>query len=62
MIKIWKKNAKDEIEVHYQFLETKILATRHKQHAKFQFKFRPKDGYQMVNTSLLILYSNLNID
>jgi hypothetical protein len=45
-----KKNAKYEIEVDNQFLETKILATRHKQHSKFQHEFKPWDGHQMVNT------------
>jgi hypothetical protein len=38
---------------HYQFLKTKILATRHKQHYEFQSKFRPWDGCQMVNTYFL---------
>jgi hypothetical protein len=30
-----------KIELHYQFFETKILATRHKQHFEFHFEFRP---------------------
>jgi hypothetical protein len=33
-----KKNEKNEIEVHHQFLETKILATKHKQHFEFQYE------------------------
>ncbi len=34
----FKKNAKNETEVHYQFLETKNPTTKH---SKFQFQFRP---------------------
>jgi hypothetical protein len=45
-----KKNAKNETKVHYQSLETKILATRHKQHYEIHFEFKPWDGRQMVNT------------
>ncbi len=48
-----KKNAKNETEVHYQFLETKILAIRHKQHFEYQHEFRSWDGHQMVNTKFL---------
>jgi hypothetical protein len=51
-----------KIELHYQFLETKIPATRHKQHSKFHSKFRPWDGHQMVNTKILILYFDLILD
>jgi hypothetical protein len=43
-------NAKNETEVHYQFLETKNLPTRHKEHFEFQYEFRPWDGRQMVIT------------
>jgi hypothetical protein len=32
-----KKTTKNEIEVHYQSLETKNLATRHKQHYEIHF-------------------------
>jgi len=39
-----KKNAKNETKVHYQFLKTKIIAIRHKQHLEFQSKFKPWDG------------------
>jgi hypothetical protein len=45
-----KKNEENEIEVHYLSIETKISATRHKQHSEIHFKFRHWDGCQMVNT------------
>jgi hypothetical protein len=58
-----EKNAKNEIDVHYEFfLKTKILGIRHKQHFEFQYKFRPWDGHQMVNIESLILCYNLNLD
>jgi hypothetical protein len=59
MIKIWKKNVKHEIEVHYLSIKTKISTIRHKQHFEVHFKFRPYDGRQMVNIKSLILYSSL---
>jgi hypothetical protein len=31
-------------ELHYQVLEIKILATKHKQHSKFHYEFKPWDG------------------
>jgi hypothetical protein len=37
-----------KIELQYQFLETKILATKHKQHFEFHYEFRPSDGRQIV--------------
>jgi hypothetical protein len=52
---------KNETEVHYQFLETKI-PTRHKQHYEFQLKFRPWYGRQTINTkniSYILIYSRL---
>jgi hypothetical protein len=49
-----KKNAKNEIEVHYLFIKTK-----HKQHYEIHFEFKPWDGCQMVNTKSLILYFGL---
>ncbi len=62
MVKIWKKNAKNETEIHYLSVETKISTIRHKQHSEFHFEFRPWDGCQMVNIEFLILYSYLNLD
>ncbi len=43
-------------KLHYEFLETKILATRHKQHCEFHYEFRPWDGCQMVNTSFSFIF------
>ncbi len=57
-----KKNAKNETEVHYLFIETKISTMRHKQHSKIHFKFRPWDGRQMVNIKSFILYFDLNLN
>ncbi len=51
-----KKNAKNEIEVHYLFLKTEISTTIHKQHSKIHSKYRPWDGRKMVNTKSLIVY------
>ncbi len=59
MIKIWKKNVENEIEVHYLSIKTKISTTRHKQHFEIHYEFRPWDGCQMVNIKYLILYSSL---
>jgi hypothetical protein len=42
-----------KIELHYQVLETKILAIRHKQHFEFHYEFKPWDGHQMVDTKFL---------
>jgi hypothetical protein len=50
MIKIWKKNAKNETKVHYLFLETIISTSKHKQHYEIHSEFEPWDGCQMVNT------------
>ncbi len=44
---------------HYLSIETKILATKHKQHCGIHFEFTPWDGHQMVKTKSLILYSGL---
>jgi hypothetical protein len=54
-----KKNANNETEGHYLFIETNFLATRHKQHYEIHSEFRPWDGCQMVNTKFLIRYSGL---
>jgi len=54
-----KKNVKNEIEVHYLFMETKISAIRHKLHFKIHFEFKPWDGRRMVNTKFVILYYSL---
>jgi hypothetical protein len=43
-------NAKNVIEVHYLFIETKHLATRHKQHFEIHLKFNPQYDRQMVKT------------
>ncbi len=51
-----KKNVESEIEVNHLFIRTKISATKHKQHSKIHFKFKPWDGRQMVNIESLILY------
>jgi len=51
-----KKNANNETEVHYLFIETKFLATRHKQHYEIHSEFRPWDGRQMVNIKFLIRF------
>jgi hypothetical protein len=48
MIKIWKKNVKNETKIHYQFLETKIPTTRFKEHFEFQFELKSWDGPQMI--------------
>ncbi len=53
-----KKLKKNETEVHYLYIKTKIPTTRHKQ-TFGNFKFKPWDGCQMVNTESLILYSGL---
>jgi hypothetical protein len=37
----FKKNAKNEIEVHILFLKTKISAIRHKQHFEIHYEFKP---------------------
>jgi hypothetical protein len=57
-----KKNTKNEIEVHYLSIETKISVTRHKQHFEIHSEFKPWDGCQMVNKKFPILYSSLNLD
>jgi hypothetical protein len=36
-----KKNAKNETEIHYLFIKTKILTTKHKQHFEIHYGFRP---------------------
>jgi len=41
-----------KIELHYQFLETKNLTTKHKQY----FEFTPWDGQQMVDTKFLLYF------
>jgi len=57
-----KKNAKNEIEVHYLSREQKNSAIKHKQHFEIHSKFKPWDGHQLVNTKSLILSSVLNMD
>jgi hypothetical protein len=59
MIKIWKKNVKNETKVHYLSIETNILSTRHEQHFEIHFEFKPWDGCQMINIESLILYFGL---
>ncbi len=54
-----KKNVENKTEVHYLSIETKTLATRHKQYFEIHFEFRPWDGCQMVNIESLILYYGL---
>ncbi len=38
-----------KIELHYQFLETKILTIRHRQY----FEFKPRDGCLMIDIEFL---------
>ncbi len=40
-------------KLHYQFLKTNIPTTRHKQHFGFHSKFKPSNGYQVVNIKFL---------
>jgi hypothetical protein len=47
---------KRKSEVHHLSIETKISTIKHKQHYEIDSKFRPLDGYQMVNTKFQILY------
>jgi len=44
---------------HYFSIETKNLATKHKQQCGIHPEFTPWDGHQMVKTESLILYSSL---
>ncbi len=46
----FEENANNETKVHHLTIETKISATRHKQHYEIHSKVRPWDGCQMVNT------------
>jgi hypothetical protein len=41
-----------KIELHYQFLETKNLTTKHRQY----FEFMPWDGCQMVDIKSLLYF------
>jgi hypothetical protein len=41
---ILKKNVENEIEIHNLIIKTNISATRHKQHSKIHFEFKPWDG------------------
>jgi hypothetical protein len=45
-----KKNVENETEVHYLFIETRNLATKHKEHFEIHSKFSPQYDRQMVNT------------
>jgi len=47
-----------KIELHYQFLETKNLTTKHRQY----FEFMPWDGRQMVDTKFLLYFLVKNLD
>jgi hypothetical protein len=40
MIKIFF-NLKNEIKIHYLFIESIFLTTRHEQHYEMHYKFRP---------------------
>jgi hypothetical protein len=55
-------NAKNETEVHYQSLKTKISSTRHKQDFEIHFEFKCSNGHQMVNIEFFILYFDLNLN
>ncbi len=41
-----------KIELHYQFLKTKNVTTKHRQY----FEFTPWDGRQMVDTKFLLYF------
>jgi hypothetical protein len=54
-----RKNEKNETEVHYLSIETKISTTKHKHHYEIHYEFRPWDGRQMVSAKSPILYCGL---
>jgi hypothetical protein len=59
--KLWSRFEKNEIEIHYQFLQTKFLATRHKQHFEFQYEFQALGWSPNGKYKIFILYIDLNL-